>query len=105
MTANYEAEWQARFGDDAKLPDDLPDIPWLRQVLLRRTHRRYAQRPVPEALLRLLIAAAFSASSKSDFQQASVIRVEERGLRDRTCGTGPGHAVDWYSAGLPGVLR
>jgi nitroreductase len=55
----------------------------LRQVLLRRTHRRYADRPVAEPLLRLLLAAAFSASSKSDFQQASVIRVEERTRRDR----------------------
>jgi nitroreductase len=33
--------------------------------------------------LHLLLAAAFSASSKSDFQQASVIRVEERSRRDR----------------------
>jgi len=33
--------------------------------------------------LRLLLAAAFSASSKSDFQQASVIRVDERARRDR----------------------
>jgi nitroreductase len=33
--------------------------------------------------LRLLLGAAFSASSKSDFQQASVIRVDERARRDR----------------------
>jgi nitroreductase len=83
MSGDYSAEWQARFGEDAELPGDLPDIPWLRQLLLRRTHRRYAPRPVPEALLRLLLAAAFSASSKSDFQQASVIRIDERARRDR----------------------
>jgi nitroreductase len=83
MTANYEAEWHARFGDAAGLPGEVADIPWLHQVLLRRSHRRYAPRPVPEALLRLLVAAAFSASSKSDFQQASVVRVAERGRRDR----------------------
>jgi FMN reductase [NAD(P)H] len=83
MTANYETEWHARFGDAAELSEDLPDISWLRQALLRRTHRHYAARPVPEALLRLLLGAAFSASSKSDFQQASVIRVEDRGRRDR----------------------
>ncbi len=83
MSADYTAEWQARFGEDAELTGDLPDIPWLRQVLLRRTHRRYAPRPVPEALLRLFLAAAFSASSKSDFQQASVIRVKDRARRDR----------------------
>jgi FMN reductase [NAD(P)H] len=83
MTASYEGEWRARFGDETGLAPDLPDIPWLRQVLARRTHRRYAERPVPEPLLRLLLATAFSASSKSDFQQASVIRVEDRHRRDR----------------------
>ena len=83
MSASYEAEWRARFGDATDAPRELPEIPWLRQVLLRRTHRRYAERLVAEPLLRLLLAAAFSASSKSDFQQASVIWVEERARRDR----------------------
>ena len=83
MSASYEAEWRARFGDDSDLPQDVPEIAWPRQVLMRRTHRRYAERPVPEPLLRLLLAAAFSASSKSDFQQASVIQVAERARRDR----------------------
>ena len=77
------AEWLARFGDETGVPLDVPEVPWLRQVLLRRTHRRYADRPVAEPLLRLLLAAAFSASSKSDFQQASVIWVDERARRDR----------------------
>jgi FMN reductase [NAD(P)H] len=83
MSAGYEDEWRARFGDRTVVPHDLPEVPWLRQVLLRRTHRRYADRPVSEALLRLLLGAAFSASSKSDFQQATVIRVAERTRRDR----------------------
>jgi FMN reductase [NAD(P)H] len=83
MSASYEAEWRARFGDETGAPGDLSEVPWLRQVLLRRTHRRYADRPVAEPLLRLLLGAAFSASSKSDFQQASVIRVDERARRDR----------------------
>jgi nitroreductase len=83
MSASYETEWRARFDDAARLAPDLPDVAWLRQVLMRRTHRRYAERPVPEPLLRLMLATAFSASSKSDFQQASVIRVEDRHRRDR----------------------
>ena len=45
---------------------------------MRRTQRRYSDRPVPEALVRLLLAAAFSASSKSDYQQASVIWLKDR---------------------------
>ncbi len=83
MSATYEAEWRARFGDDAGLPQDVQGNPWLRQVMMRRTNRRYAERPVPEPLLRLLLATAFSASSKSDFQQASIIRVRDRVRRDR----------------------
>ena len=83
MSASYEAEWRARFGDGAGLPQEPPEVPWLRQVLMRRTHRRYTERPVAEPLLRLLLAVAFSASSKSDFQQVSVIEVEERARRDR----------------------
>jgi nitroreductase len=82
MTANYEAEWRARFDQEAELPADLPDVPWVRQVLTRRTHRRYAERPVPDALLRLLLGTSFAASSKSDFQQASVIWVKDRDRRD-----------------------
>jgi len=80
---SYEAEWRARFGEETEPNPDLPDLPWLRQVLMRRTHRRYAERPVPEPLLRLLLRTAFSASSKSDFQQATVIWVRDRGSRDR----------------------
>ena len=80
---SYEAEWRARFGVAAEPEPEIPDLPWLRQVLMRRTHRRYAERPVPEPLLRLLLGTALSASSKSDFQQASVIRVRDRQSRDR----------------------
>jgi nitroreductase len=80
---SYDAEWRARFGEETEPAPDLPDLPWLRQVLMRRTHRRYAERPVAEPLVRLLLGTAFSASSKSDFQQATVIWVRDRQSRDR----------------------
>jgi nitroreductase len=80
---SYEAEWRARFGEEAEPAPDLSDPPWLRQLLMRRTHRRYTEHPVPEPLLRLLLGTAFSASSKSDFQQATVIWVRDRQSRDR----------------------
>ena len=83
MTEPYTAELQARFGYDFDLGGEAEDNSWIRQVLLRRTQRRYDTRPVPESLVRLILAAAFSASSKSDFQQASVVRVEDHGQRDR----------------------
>jgi FMN reductase [NAD(P)H] len=83
MPNTYENEMRARFGLDIELGDEVPDDPWLRQVLMRRTHRRYSDRTVPDSLVHLLLAAAFSASSKSDFQQASVIWLKDRARRDR----------------------
>ena len=83
MTQPYESELETRFGYAVDLGGEAEDNPWLRQVLARRTQRRYSDRPVPEALVDLVLAAAFSASSKSDFQQASVIRLSDRGRRDR----------------------
>ncbi len=87
MTEPYESELRARFGLDVELDgepaDVVPDDPWLHRMLMRRTQRRYADRPVPELLVRLLLAAAFSTSSKSDFQQASVIWLKDRARRDR----------------------
>src|SRR5580700_9176218 len=83
MTEPYTKELTARFGCDLDLGGEAEDNAWIKQVLLRRTQRRYDARPVPESIVRLILAAAFSASSKSDFQQASVIRVEDRGQRDK----------------------
>jgi nitroreductase len=83
MTSPYSKELTARFGDDLDLGGDVEDNSWIRQILLRRTHRRYDPRPVPAPLVRLVLAAAFSASSKSDFQQASAIWVEDGARRDR----------------------
>jgi FMN reductase [NAD(P)H] len=83
MTEPYSDELQARFGFDLDLGSDAPENAWIKQVLLRRTQRRYDDRSVPESVLRLVIAAAFSTSSKSDYQQASVIRVEDRAQRDK----------------------
>jgi nitroreductase len=83
MTDPYDNELRARFGLDVELGGEVPDEPWLHQMLMRRTQRRYGDRAVPDSLVRLLLAAAFSASSKSDFQQASVIWLKDRARRDR----------------------
>jgi nitroreductase len=84
MTVSYSDELRGRFGFDVDLGHgDVPDSPWLRQVLTRRTQRRYTDQPVSEALVRLLVAAAFSASAKSDFQQASVLWLKDQAARDK----------------------
>jgi nitroreductase len=85
MTNAYADEMRARFGLDLELgaEGEVPDDPGLRRVLMRRTQRRYDPRPVPEGLVRLLLAAAASASSKSDFQQSSVLWLRRRASRDR----------------------
>jgi len=96
MAETYRDELRARFGLDLGLDSEVPDHPWLHQLLLRRTQRRYAERPVPESLVRLLLAAAFSASSKSDFQQASVVWLKDRGRRDRLAALFPD--MPWIGA-------
>lgn len=70
-----------RFGDVSDKPaiGSLP--PEVARILTRRTHRAYSDRPVPEDLIKALLAVSLSASSKSDFQQASVIVVTDPSLR------------------------
>jgi FMN reductase [NAD(P)H] len=70
-----------RFGLDAKIDFAEPVPPLLAQILQRRTHRRYAPRPVADGLIDLLIAVALSASAKSDFQQATVIKLKDPAKR------------------------
>lgn len=65
-------------------------------MLQRRTVRSYADRPVPEELIDLLLAVAFSASSKSDFQQASVIKIENAETRAAIASHFP--AMPWIGA-------
>jgi nitroreductase len=81
---SYAKELQQRFGDGLG-PDEpgLADIPFLRGVLGRKTVRAYTPEVPTDALLDLLCAAALSASAKSDFQQASILRVLDPGRRKR----------------------
>ena len=83
MGADYDSELTARFGEGTTLTGELPESSILRRMLMRRTHRRYTDRPVSAPLVQLLLAAAFSASSKSDFQQASVVTVADPARRQR----------------------
>src|SRR5262249_24094392 len=92
----YARELTARFGAEIDLGGEVGEIPFVRRLLARRTHRAYAQRPVEEPLLHLLTAAALSASSKSDFQQASIIRVTDADSRAALAALFP--AMPWIGA-------
>jgi FMN reductase [NAD(P)H] len=70
-----------RFGLELDLGYAEPVPPLIAQILQRRTHRNYAARPVADELIDLLLAVALSASAKSDFQQASVIKLKDPAKR------------------------
>ncbi len=60
---------------------DSADCAGLARLLDRRSCRDYAEREVPEGLVRLLLAAGLSAPTKSDLQQADVVWVRDHALR------------------------
>ncbi len=80
MMSDKPGAMQVRFGSTARLTGPV-DAPLATTVLGRKTHRRYADRAVPDVLIDALCAAALSASSKSDFQQASVLEVRDPAKR------------------------
>ena len=79
MTTTIAERIEKRFGippgDGVRDAPELPGETALARILERRTHRRYRDEPLDEALVETLLACALSASSKSDLQQASIVRV------------------------------
>jgi len=51
-------------------------------ILAHRTHRRFLPDPVPDEVMEVLLACAYSAPSKSDLQQSSVLRVIDEDKRE-----------------------
>ena len=82
MEATLQSLLADRFGETVARAD-APLTPMLARILARRTQRNYTADPVPDGLLDLLLFSALSASSKSDFQQASVIKLKDAGKRAR----------------------
>ena len=66
-----------RFGDGGPSGEGVEDNDLIRRVLSRKTVRRYSDRMPAEELLDLLVACALSAWAKSDFKQASILRVRD----------------------------
>jgi nitroreductase/FMN reductase [NAD(P)H] len=73
-----DAALAERFGAAPPVDPGLPGLDELARMAEHRTHRKFAPREVDPALLRLILACAFSAPSKSDLQQADVIHVADR---------------------------
>ena len=67
-----------RFGVEVDADPNGPGVEELARSLEHRVHRKFDGRPVAPGLLRLLFAAALSAPSKSDLQQADIVHVADR---------------------------
>jgi FMN reductase [NAD(P)H] len=72
---------EARFGLPTAAGAGMAAEGPLAGMLSHRTHRRFTDRPVAEETLELILAAGFSAPTKSDLQQASVVLVKEPARR------------------------
>ena len=74
---------RARFGESVEVPERLEHNPELAGLAAHRSHRAFTPEPVPPALLRTLLAGAFSAPAKSDLQQSCVVNVSDRSVQAR----------------------
>jgi nitroreductase len=74
---------QTRFGADVAVAPDQQGLAELAQIAAHRSIRRYRPDPVAPELLRLLLACALSAPTKSDLQQADIIHITDAGKRQR----------------------
>ena len=72
---------EERFGERLAVDPDLAGLDTLARLAARRVHRRWTDRPVEPALLRLLCACALSSPSKSDLQQGDIVVVHDKAKR------------------------
>jgi nitroreductase len=80
---------QNRFGLETEIGKTVTENKTLTDILSHRSCRNYKPDTIAEDLLQTLFAAAFSAPSKSDLQQACVIRVESREKQQRIANLSP----------------
>ena len=81
MDEDLAALVEARFGERLSFPALRRGTATLAGILGRASCRRYRPDPVDRGLLRLLCAAALSAPTKSDLQQADILEVTDPALR------------------------
>lgn len=73
-----ETATEERFGSRVPVDGQLAGLDELQRIVEHRSHRKYTDKSVEPALLRLLLASALSAPSKSDLQQADIVHVSDR---------------------------
>src|SRR3981081_2055878 len=76
----YAEAIERRFGDGSPAGGGGANA-FIRRVVSPKTVRRYTDVVPDDSLLDLLVAASLSASAKSDFQQASILRVTDPAKR------------------------
>ena len=84
---------ERRFGLPTTDGADMPAEGELASILSHRSHRRLTDKPVADDLLRVLLAAAFSAPAKSDLQQSGVVIVRDPAKRAAIADLIP--SMDW----------
>ena len=86
---------EARFGLPASAGKSLAAEGALAGMLSHRTHRRFTDEPVSDEMLELVLACGFSAPTKSDLQQASVVLVRDAARRQAIAGLIP--SMPWIA--------
>lgn len=74
-SARIAAAVLRRYGEAVPVAEDLPGADALAVMNERAVCRRYRPDPLPAELFRLLCATALASPTKSDLQQASIVRV------------------------------
>src|SRR5688572_1726890 len=80
-TSRLAAAVHRRYGASLETPEDVPHLPALTALNERSVCRRYRPNPVPAELIQLLCATALAAPTKSDLQQATIVRVADPAKR------------------------
>ena len=81
MSETLSSLIHARFGERVDVPARLERNPELTGLAAHRSHRAFTDEPVPPALLRTVLASAFSAPAKSDLQQSCVVHVSDHSVQ------------------------
>ena len=66
-----------RFGEDINIPAGMGGLDELLRIATYSSHRSWTETPVDPGILKVLVACALSAPSKSYLQQADIVQVQD----------------------------